>query len=579
MSGKIKNNPSIHQIRHSAAHLTAAAVIKMFPNTKLAIGPVIDDGFYYDVLTPEPLSESDLVIIEKEAQKLIDQNLDFICSNSSISEARTALIDQPFKLEIVEELEKSGAKEVSFYTSGDFVDLCEGPHVNNSGTIKGFKLLTLAGAYWRGNENNPMLTRIYGTAFHTDKELTDYLEMREQAKLRDHRTLGKKLELFDLTPDIGLGLPVWLPNGATVRRILDNLVFDLEVKNGYQHVYTPALGNLNLYKTSGHYPHYADTMFPEIKVEKETYLLRPMNCPSHIAVYQFKPRSYRDLPLKISEAGQVHRYEKSGELTGLSRVREFTINDSHIFTSEETLKIEIQNTLDQIIQFLQIVGLTPDIFELALHDKNDKKYIKDENMWNKAENILREVLKERGVDFREEVGGAAFYGPKIDVFAKDVLGREFAISTSQVDYHMPKAFDLNFINSNGQKERPVIIHRAIIGSFERFFAFLTEHYAGAFPLFLAPIQFQIIPISEKFLSYADEISTQLTQRNYRTSISSSSQTMGDSIRSATEAKIPYMLILGQNEQESKTVSVRARDGSQSNLVTLESLLKSINEQN
>ncbi len=575
MSDQHKNKINIHQIRHSAAHLTAAAVLKLYPETKLAIGPTIDEGFYYDLLTPEPIKEADLEIIQKEAEKLISQNIDFIRSEVSVSEAKIMLSNQPFKLEIVNELETKGETKVSFYTSGDFVDLCEGPHVDNSNQIKGFKLLSLAGAYWRGDEKNPMLTRIYGTAFHTDKELTEHLELKEQAKLRDHRVISQKLELFDLTTEIGLGLPIWLPNGATIRRILDDLVFDLEIKNGYQHVYTPALGNLNLYKTSGHYPHYSDTMFPEIKVEKETYLLRPMNCPSHIAVYNYKPRSYKDLPLKLSEAGQVHRYEKSGELTGLSRVREFTINDSHIFTTEETLKLEIQKTLDQIIQFLEIVGLTPDIFELALHDKDDKKYIKDEEMWKKAENVLREVLKERNVQFREEVGGAAFYGPKIDVFAKDALGREFAISTSQVDFHMPKAFDLNFINSQGKKERPVIIHRAIIGSFERFFAFLVEHYAGAFPFFLSPVQFQIIPISEKFSSYADEVARTLSEQHYRVNIASSDQTMGESIRSATESKIPYMIILGQKEEESQLVSVRSREGAQSNLIKLDVFLKTL----
>ncbi len=575
MSDQHKSKLTIHQIRHSAAHVTAAAVLRLYPETKLAIGPTIDEGFYYDLLTKEPIKEADIEIIEKEAQKLINQNIEFVRSEENIETAKKLLSDQPFKLEIINELEEKGKTAVSFYTSGDFVDLCEGPHVDNSSQIKGFKLLSIAGAYWRGDEKNPMLTRIYGTAFHTDKELEEYLELKEQAKLRDHRVISQKLELFDLTTDIGLGLPIWLPNGATVRRLLDNLVFDLEVKNGYQHVYTPALGNIDLYKTSGHYPHYADTMFPEIKVEKETYLLRPMNCPSHIAVYNHKPRSYRDLPLKLSEAGQVHRYEKSGELTGLSRVREFTINDSHIFTSEDTLKLEIQKTLDQIIQFLEIVGLTPDTFELALHDKNDKKYIKDEEMWEKAENVLREILKERNVKFREEVGGAAFYGPKIDVFAKDVLGREFAISTSQVDYHMPKAFDLNFINSQGQKERPVIIHRAIIGSFERFFAFLIEHYAGAFPFFLSPIQFQIIPISEKFSNYADEIANTLSEQHYRVNIATSDQTMGESIRNATESKIPYMIILGQKEEEARLVSVRSREGAQSNLVKLDVFLKTL----
>lgn len=577
MADKQNSSVSIHQIRHSAAHITAAAVIKLYPDTKLAIGPVIDDGFYYDVLTPNSIKEEDLAIIQKEAKDLISKNIHFVRSEKKAKEAKNLLKDQPFKLEIIDELEKQGTDIVSFYTCGDFTDLCEGPHVDNSNQIKGFRLLSLAGAYWRGDEKNQMLTRIYGTAFHTDEELEKYLELREQAKLRDHRVIGQKLELFDITPDVGIGMPIWLPNGAKVRKLLEDLVYDLEIQNGYQHVYTPSLGNLNLYKTSGHYPHYSDTMFPEIKVEKETYLLRPMNCPSHIAVYNFKPRSYRDLPLKITEAGQVHRYEKSGELTGLSRVREFTINDSHIFTTEESLKLEIQKTLDQIGQFLDTVGLKPDIYELALHDKTDKKYIKDESMWKKAEDVLREVLTERGVKFREEVGGAAFYGPKIDVFAKDALGREFAISTSQVDFHMPKAFDLNFTNSQGAKERPVIIHRAIIGSFERFFAFLTEHYAGAFPFFLAPVQFQIIPISEKFLTYADEIARVLTSQNYRAQISSSEQTMGESIRSATEAKIPYMIILGQKEQDSQLVSVRSREGAQSNLVTLEAFLQTISK--
>lgn len=575
MSDQPTKKVTVHQIRHSAAHLTAAAVLELFPDTKLAIGPVIDDGFYYDVLTSQPLKETDLEQIEKTALKLIGKNLNFVRFEEPITKAITTLSDQPFKLEIVEELKKNGNTSVSFFTSGDFTDLCEGPHVENSSHIKGFKLLSLAGAYWRGDEKNPMLTRIYGTAFHTDVELEEYLQIRQQAKLRDHRVLGQKLQLFDISPEIGLGMPIWLTNGAKVRRILDDLVYELEVANGYQHVYTPVLSNLDLYKTSGHYPHYADTMFPPIKIDKETFILRPMNCPSHIVVYKNQPRSYRDLPLKIAEAGEVYRYEKSGELNGLSRVREFTINDSHIFTTEETLKLEVEKTLDQIIEFLNIVGLNADIYELALHDKNDDKYIKDEEMWSKAESVLKQVLTDRNVKFREEVGGAAFYGPKIDVFAKDALGREFAISTTQVDFHMPKSFDLNFINSEGAKERPVIIHRAIVGSFERFFAFLTEHYAGAFPFFLAPVQFQIISISEKFSSYADEIQTQLNSLHYRTKIASSEQTMGESIRQATENKIPYMIILGQKETETQTISVRSREGQQSNLVKLESFLTTL----
>jgi threonyl-tRNA synthetase len=556
-----KEVSKLEKIRHSASHILAQAVLTLYPDTKLGIGPAIEDGFYYDFKFSSPIEEDDLKNIEKEMKKIIKKNLPFKQIFMPREEAKKYLktIGQDYKLELLEEIPD---EEVSFYTTGDneFIDLCRGPHVENSKEISAVKLLKTAGAYWRGDENNEMLTRIYGTAFESKEELKEHLKNLELAEKRNHRVLGKQLKLFALIPEIGQGLPVWLPRGYKMRRILENYMIKLEEEYGYVHILTPHINRDVLFKQSGHLDFYKDSMYAPIKVEDETYYLKPMNCPAGMMVYNLEPKSYRDLPYKLGELGTVYRYEKSGELHGLQRVRGFTQNDAHIFCTKEQLEGQIEEIFDLLDQFYKDVGFDKYKFVLALSDKekNPEKYAGDPEKWEMAEEILRKVLKKRKVEFEEIPGDAAFYGPKIDVLAINVFGKEDAISTIQLDFNLPQRFNITYIDSNGEEKEPFIIHRALSGSFERFFAFLIEHHGGDFPLWLAPEQVLIIPISEKHTEYANKVYKILKDVDIRVKVDDRDKSMQSRIRDAEKMKIPYIAIVGDKEIDTDTVSVRSR---------------------
>jgi threonyl-tRNA synthetase len=551
----------LEKIRHSASHILAQAVLKLYPDAKLGIGPAIDDGFYYDFDFSSPIEESDLKKIESEMKKIIKKNLPFQQIFMSRDEATNYLktIDQEYKLELLEEIPD---EDLSFYTTGDndFIDLCRGPHVESTKDIGSVKLLKTAGAYWRGDENKKMLTRIYGTAFESKEELKDHLQKLEMAEKRNHRVLGKQLKLFALISEIGQGLPVWLPRGYKMRRILENYMIELEEKYGYVHILTPHINKDELFKISGHLDFYKDSMYAPIKVEDETYYLKPMNCPAAMMVYKLEPKSYRDLPLKMGELGTVYRYEKSGELQGLQRVRGFTQNDAHIYCTKEQLEDEIKEIMDMLDQFYKDVGFDKYKFVLALSDqeRNPNKYAGDPEKWATAEDTLRKVLKERKVEFEEIPGDAAFYGPKIDVLAINVFGKEDAVSTVQLDFNLPEKFGIKYVDSNGEEQEPFVIHRALSGSFERFFAFLIEHHGGDFPLWLAPEQVRIIPISENHTEYAQEVYKILQDGDIRVDIDDRDKSMQSKIRDAEKMKIPYIAVVGDKEIETETVSVRSR---------------------
>jgi threonyl-tRNA synthetase len=566
----------LYRLRHSAAHLLAQAVLELYPGTKLGIGPPIENGFYYDFDLPQPIGEEDLPRIEARMREIAARNLDIVRIETSREEARQLIekIGQvPYKLELLDAIPEG--ETISFYQQGDFIDLCRGPHVQNTGEIKHFKLLSIAGAYWRGDERNKMLTRIYGTAFFTEEELQDYLHRLEEAKRRDHRRLGRELGLFMISPEVGPGLPMLLPKGATIRRVLEEFILQEELKAGYQHVRTPEIANLNLYRTSGHYPYYKDSMYPPMMFEEgEELILRPMNCPHHFLIYKSEPRSYRDLPLRIAELGTVYRYEKSGELSGLIRVRCFTINDAHVFLRPEQIKAEVQHNIELIQKVYKRLNLTDFWYRLSLRDPDNKqKYIDDDSMWETAETALREALDELELDYVAVRGEAAFYGPKLDVEVRDCLGREWTISTVQLDFLMAHRFDLEYTGEDGKPHRPVIIHRAPIGSFERMMGFLIEHYAGAFPLWLAPVQVAILPIADRHLEYARQVWERLRAAGYRAELDARRETLGYKIRYHQTQKVPYMLIVGDKEVETQQVAVRSREAGDLGQMHLDALLE------
>jgi len=548
-------------IRHSTAHVMASAVKNLYPRTKIGIGPTIEDGFYYDFDSNHRFSKSDFNKIIKEMSSIKRSKVPFERVEKSIDKAVKYVkeIGEPYKEMIIQDLKESGETKVSFYKTGSFVDLCRGPHVSNSSQIGEFEILSVAGAYWKGSEKNKMLQRIYATAWETRADLEDYLIKREQAKERDHRKIGKELDLFMISEEVGLGLPLWLPKGAAIRRELENFVVDLEKKYGFDHVYSPILGNLNLYKTSGHWQHYRNLMYSPVSIEEEQYLLRPMICPHHIVIYKHKPKSYRDLPVRIAEEGIVYRFEKSGELSGLSRVRSFTINDAHIFCTKDQIVSEVKNILGLINKLYKATGLKEYTLDLALKDNDKEKYVKGEKMWSEVEEALKEALDKSGEKYSIKKGEAAFYGPKIDVQAKDALGREFTLSTIQLDAYLPKKFNLEYTDSNGKKQTPFLIHRALIGSFERFFAFLIEHHAGKFPVWLSPIQTKILPIADRHNVYAQSVEKILKEHNIRVEVDSRNETLQSKIRDAQLEKVPYMLVVGDKEKINKKVSVRERD--------------------
>ena len=553
----------LETIRHSASHVMAEAVLAMFPDAKFGIGPAIEDGFYYDFELPRPLIPEDLPIIEKKMGEIIQADLPFSYRELSKEEARKLFAEQTYKLELIEEIED---EKVGVYEQGNFTDLCRGPHVKSTGEIKAFKLTSIAGAYWRGDEHNIMLQRIYGIAFNNQKEIDEYLELQEEIKKRDHRKIGKDLDLFVFSELVGKGLPIFTENGSIIRRELERFVVDEELKRGYKHIYSPDLANVELFKTSGHYPYYKDTMYPVMKVDEEELILRPMTCPHHFQYYASKPRSYRELPFRIAELAKQFRYEKSGELLGLLRVRSFCLADSHIICQEDQAIGELNQVLDLIEYVASVLGLKAAEnyrYRLSLGDRKDsKKYYKDDKAWDFAESVLRDVLTQRKANYFEAENEAAFYGPKIDIQMRNVAGKEDTAFTVQYDFVMPKRFQLTYIDRDGKEKEPIVIHRSSIGAIERTMAFLIEHYAGAFPVWLAPVQVKIIPVSDRHIEYADKLYTEFKNSRIRVEVDDRSERMNLKIRQAQLEKIPYMVIVGDKEAADNSVSVRCRSGEQ-----------------
>lgn len=575
---------NIDHIRHSLSHLLAAAVLEKYPETKFGIGPVIENGFYYDFDLPEQITEEDLKDLEKEMKKLVKAGLPFTHEVTTIAEAKKIFKDQPFKLDLIEEFSKVD-KEVSIYKTGDvFFDLCRGGHVENTKEINPdtFTLLKIAGAYWRGDEKNKMLTRIYGLAFETKKELDEYLILLEEAKKRDHRVIGQDLKLFVFSDLVGKGLPTFGPNGATIKRELERFTIDEELKRGYHHVVTPDLAKVDLYKKSGHYPYYKDSMYPVMKIDDEELILKPMTCPHHFMFYKSERHSYRELPYRIGEIAHQYRYEKSGELSGLTRVRMFCLADAHIIATKDQAGQVIKEVLELIDFINETLGLVKGVdyrYRLSLGDRSDnKKYYKDDVSWDSAENVLRKVLTETKAPFFEAENEAAFYGPKIDIQMKRVNGKEETAFTVQYDFVMPERFDLTFINQKGEEERPIVIHRSSIGCLERTMAFLIERYAGAFPVWLSPNQVTILPISEKFMSYGEEVQKMLKKRNIRVEMSEANETLGKRIREAEMKKTPYILVVGEKEESEKMVNVRKRHQKETSTIPIAQFIDDITKE-
>lgn len=552
----------LHNLRHSAAHLLAAAVVRLYPNAKPTIGPVIENGFYYDFDLVTPISQEELPGIESEMHQILPSWKSFTAEVVSKEEALKRFAGNPYKQELIEELSAEG-QTLTIYHSGEFTDLCRGGHLDApSEELKYFKLLSVAGAYWRGSEKNKMLTRIYGTAFPTQKELEDYMKVRQEAEEKDHRKIGKDLDLFVFSDLVGKGLPLFTSRGASVRRELERFVVDEELKRGYEHVVTPPLAKVDLYRTSGHYPYYKDTMYPAMVVDEEELILRPMTCPHHFMLYKSRLRSYKELPIRYAELSPQFRYEKSGELTGLLRVRTFCLADAHIFAIEEQASRVINEVLDLIEHANGVLGMKKGEdyrYRLSLGDRRDeKKYYKDDTAWEKAELVLREVLNSRNVPSFEAPGEAAFYGPKIDIQINNIHGKEETAFTVQYDFVMPKRFALKFIDNDGKEKQPVVIHRASIGAIERTMALLIEKYAGAFPLWLAPIQVVVLPISDKHLDYAQKVHHELRDNRLRVELDGSQETLSKRIRNWEMQKVPYLVVVGDKEEELKSVAVRKR---------------------
>ncbi|HBH6170453.1 TPA: threonine--tRNA ligase [Enterococcus faecium] len=546
-------------VRHSAAHLMAQAMRRLYPNIHFGVGPAIDSGFYYDTDNGQnQVTAEDLPAIEAEMMKIVKENLPIERRVLSKQEALEIFASDPYKVELISELPEE--EVITAYQQGEFIDLCRGPHVPSTGRIQVFKLLSVAGAYWRGNSNNQMMQRVYGTAFFDKRALKEYIRLREEAKERDHRKLGKELDLFMVSPEVGSGLPFWLPKGATIRRTIERYIVDKEVSLGYQHVYTPIMGDVELYKTSGHWDHYQEDMFPPMDMgDGEMLVLRPMNCPHHMMVYKNTIHSYRELPIRIAELGMMHRYEKSGALSGLQRVREMTLNDGHTFVRPDQIKDEFKRTLELMVAVYADFNITDYRFRLSYRDPNNTdKYFDDDAMWEKAQAMLKAAMDELELDYFEAEGEAAFYGPKLDVQVKTALGTEETLSTIQLDFLLPERFDLTYVGEDGENtHRPVVIHRGIVSTMERFVAYLTEVYKGAFPTWLAPIQATIIPVSvDAHGDYAYEIKERLQMKGLRVEVDDRNEKMGYKIRASQTQKIPYQLVVGDKELEDATVNVR-----------------------
>lgn len=557
----VESADGLEVYRHSTAHLLAQAIKRIYgnANVKLGIGPVIEDGFYYDIDMEQSLTPEDLVKIEKEMEKIVQQNLDIRRRIVSRDEALAIFteLDDNLKLELIRDLPADSV--ITMYDQGEFFDLCRGPHLPSTGRIKAFKLLSVAGAYWRGDSKNKMLQRIYGTAFPKKAQLDEHLHFLEEAKKRDHRKLGRELKMFTFSREVGQGLPLWLPNGAKLRRTMERYIVDLEERLGYEHVYTPVLANVELYKTSGHWEHYSEDMFPKMIMDNEELVLRPMNCPHHMMVFKSDMRSYRDLPVRIAELGTMHRYEMSGALTGLHRVRAMTLNDAHIFCRPDQIKEEFARVVNLIRKVYEDFGIKEYRFRLSYRDPKDtEKYFQNDEMWEMSQRMLREVVEELELPFFEAEGEAAFYGPKLDVQIKTALGKEETLSTAQLDFLLPERFELEYVGEDGKKHRPVVIHRGIISTMERMTAFLLENFAGALPLWLSPVQAKVIPVSTAYEGYARKVAEQLQENGIRVESDLRNEKLGYKIREAQLEKAPYMLVVGENEMQAEAVSVRKR---------------------
>lgn len=569
---EVRELSPVETLRHSAAHLMASAISELYPGTKFGIGPHIEHGFYYDMELPEKISEDDLPRIEKKMREIAKRNLKFEQFTLDYDAARAWAKeqDEPYKAELIDGFDTPA---VSFYRHGDFTDMCAGPHVSYTKKIRHFKLTHTAGAYWRGDEKNPMLTRIYGIAFEKKEELEAHLTFLEEAARRDHRKLGRELDLFSITPDYGGGLVLWLPNGAHIRKHIEDFWREQHLARGYEILFTPHVAPLSLWERSGHTGFYRDSMFAAMEVEGQPHQVKPMNCPFHIGVYQTRQRSYRDLPIRYAELGTVYRYERSGTLHGLMRVRGFTQDDAHIFCTPDQLKAEIHGCMDFAQVMYDTFGFPEYRVELSVRDPKDKdKYLGSDEDWALAEEALSDVLTERGIDFVRMEGEAAFYGPKIDVKVVDAIGRVWQLTTVQVDFNLPERFDLHYVGADNQHHRPFMVHRALLGSIERFFGILIEHYAGDFPLWMAPVQAKVLPISEKFRDYANEVTEKLKEAGLRAKLDDSDEKLGYKIRKAELEKVRYALIIGNREQESGTVGVRRRPGGDLGAMDLESLI-------
>lgn len=567
-------------VNHSTAHLLAQAITHLYPGACFGVGPAIEEGFYYDVdFGDEKINEEDLPKIEAEMLRLADENLSIERKEVSYDEAKKIFEKDPYKLELIEEHKDAG---LTVYSQGDFTDLCRGGHVSSTKILKFFKLLTIAGAYWRGDSKNKMLVRVYGTSFLNKKDLEAHLHLLEERKQRDHRKLGKELDLFMLTKEAGAGLPFWLPKGATIRRTIERYITDVELSLGYMHVYTPIMANVDLYKTSGHWDHYQDSMFPPMDMgDGEFLVLRPMNCPHHMLIFKNDVHSYKELPIRIAELGMMHRYEKSGALSGLQRVREMTLNDAHIFVRPDQIKDEFKRTMELLLAVYRDFNITDYVLRLSYRDPKDTdKYFPDDDMWNKAERMLKETMDEMGLDYYEAIGEAAFYGPKLDVQVKTALGNQETLSTIQLDFLLPERFELTYVGEDGRNiYRPVVIHRGIVSTMERFVAYLTEEYKGAFPFWLAPVQVKILPVNVGVhQEFVIEIHQLLKQKGFRVESDLREEKLGYKIREVQTQKIPYSLVLGDKEKDERLVTYRKYGSSEQITVTIEDFIELISSE-
>ena len=562
-------------LRHSTAHLLAHALTRLYPGIHFGVGPAIETGFYYDTDMPNQLTEDALPEVEAEMMKIVKENYPIVRREVSRKEALEIFAKDPYKVELINGLPED--ETITVYQQEDFVDLCRGIHVPSTGRIQVFKLLSLAGAYWRGNSDNKMMQRVYGTAFFDKADLKEFLKMREEAKERDHRKLGKELDLFMISQEVGSGLPFWLPKGATIRRTIDRYIVDKEISLGYEHVYTPIMADVELYKTSGHWAHYKEDMFPPMDMgDGEMLVLRPMNCPHHMMVYKNHIHSYRELPIRIAELGMMHRYEKSGALSGLQRVREMTLNDAHIFVRPDQIKDEFKRILELIREVYKDFNIKDYRFRLSYRDPEDKeKYFDDDEMWNKAEGMLKEAMDEMGLEYFEAIGEAAFYGPKLDIQFKTAMGLEETMSTIQLDFLLPERFDLTYVGEDGDNShRPVVIHRGVVSTSERFVAYLIEEYKGAFPTWLAPVQATIIPVSvEHHYDAARELKEKMARLGLRVDLDDRNEKMGYKIRASQTQKIPYQLVIGDKEVEEGTVTVRRYGSKETKSMSVEAYLE------